>query len=84
MTATMEQDAKTAKRLVDVTKQDGIAVIALNDPPANTYGNTMVGDGALDSGGTLEVASHFWRPSVSTIFCLPVKNGWHCEQISTW
>ena len=37
MTATMEQDAKTAKRLVDVTKQDGIAVIALNDPPANTY-----------------------------------------------
>ena len=37
MTATMEQDTKTAKRLVDVTKQDGIAVIALNDPPANTY-----------------------------------------------
>jgi enoyl-CoA hydratase/carnithine racemase len=37
MTATMEQDTKTAKRLVDVTKQDGIAIIALNDPPANTY-----------------------------------------------
>ena len=37
MTATMEQETKTAKRLVDVTKQDGIAVIALNDPPANTY-----------------------------------------------
>ena len=37
MTATMEQDTKTAKRLVDVTKQDGVAIIALNDPPANTY-----------------------------------------------
>jgi enoyl-CoA hydratase/carnithine racemase len=37
MTATMEQETKTAKRLVDVTKQDGIAIIALNDPPANTY-----------------------------------------------
>jgi enoyl-CoA hydratase/carnithine racemase len=37
MTATMEQDTKAVKRLVDVTKQDGIAVIALNDPPANTY-----------------------------------------------
>ena len=37
MTATMTQDAKTAKRLVDVTKQDGLAIIALNDPPANTY-----------------------------------------------
>jgi hypothetical protein len=23
------------------------------------------------------------RPSVSTIFCLPVKNGWQLEQIST-
>jgi hypothetical protein len=22
-------------------------------------------------------------PSASTIFCLPVKNGWHFEQIST-
>jgi hypothetical protein len=21
---------------------------------------------------------------VSTNFCLPVKNGWHFEQISTW
>jgi len=37
MTATMTQDTKTAKRLVDVTKQDGIAIVALNDPPANTY-----------------------------------------------
>ncbi len=37
MTATMEQETKTVKRLVDVTKQDGIAIIALNDPPANTY-----------------------------------------------
>jgi enoyl-CoA hydratase len=37
MTATMEQDTKTTKRLVDVTKQDGVAIIALNDPPANTY-----------------------------------------------
>ena len=31
---------------------------------------------------------YFWRnfstrPSVSTIFCLPVKNGWQAEQIST-
>ena len=24
------------------------------------------------------------RPAVSTSFCLPVKNGWHAEQISTW
>ena len=23
------------------------------------------------------------RPLVSTSFCLPVKNGWHLEQIST-
>jgi hypothetical protein len=23
------------------------------------------------------------RPAVSTSFCLPVKNGWHLEQIST-
>ena len=23
------------------------------------------------------------RPAVSTSFCLPVKNGWHCAQIST-
>ena len=23
------------------------------------------------------------RPAVSTSFCLPVKNGWHAEQIST-
>ncbi|MBI4541768.1 MAG: enoyl-CoA hydratase/isomerase family protein [Gemmatimonadetes bacterium] len=35
MTATMEKD--TARRLVDYTTGDGIAVIALNDPPANTY-----------------------------------------------
>src|SRR5207249_2653445 len=24
------------------------------------------------------------RPAVSTSFCLPVKNGWQLEQISTW
>src|ERR1017187_5451771 len=24
------------------------------------------------------------RPAVSTRRCLPVKNGWHLEQISTW
>src|SRR5262249_54793926 len=24
------------------------------------------------------------RPAVSTSFCLPVKKGWHAEQISTW
>jgi hypothetical protein len=24
------------------------------------------------------------RPAVSSIFCLPVKNGWQLEQISTW
>jgi hypothetical protein len=24
------------------------------------------------------------RPAVSTSFCLPVKNGWQDEQISTW
>src|SRR5581483_1100037 len=24
------------------------------------------------------------RPAVSTSFCLPVKNGWHAAQISTW
>jgi hypothetical protein len=23
------------------------------------------------------------RPSVSTIFCVPVKNGWQLEQMST-
>ena len=32
-------------------------------------------------------AYFFWkrstRPAVSISFCLPVKNGWHCEQIST-
>ena len=32
---------------------------------------------------------YFWRnrstrPAVSINFCLPVKNGWHWEQISTW
>lgn len=24
------------------------------------------------------------RPAVSTSLCLPVKNGWQTEQISTW
>jgi hypothetical protein len=24
------------------------------------------------------------RPAVSTSFCLPVKKGWHFEQISRW
>jgi len=24
------------------------------------------------------------RPAVSTSFCLPVKKGWHLEQISRW
>ena len=24
------------------------------------------------------------RPAVSTIFCVPVKNGWHKEHISTF
>src|SRR5271165_2791395 len=24
------------------------------------------------------------RPAVSTSFCLPVKNGWQAEHISTW
>jgi len=24
------------------------------------------------------------RPAVSISFCLPVKNGWQLEQISTW
>jgi hypothetical protein len=24
------------------------------------------------------------RPAVSTSFCLPVKNGWHAEQMSVW
>ena len=37
MTATMAPATGTAKRLLDYTKQDGLAVIALNDPPANTY-----------------------------------------------
>jgi enoyl-CoA hydratase/carnithine racemase len=52
MTATMAQDAKTAKRLVDVTKQDGLAIIALNDPPANTYTyemNRQIDEAILDA-----------------------------------
>jgi enoyl-CoA hydratase len=36
MTATMAQEAGT-RRLVDYSKADGIAVLQLNDPPANTY-----------------------------------------------
>jgi hypothetical protein len=33
--------------------------------------------------------AYFWRkrstrPAVSTSFCFPVKNGWHCAQISVW
>jgi enoyl-CoA hydratase len=37
MTATVAHEAGTAKRLLDYTKQDGLAIVALNDPPANTY-----------------------------------------------
>ena len=37
MTATMAQETGTAKKLLDYSKQDGLAIIALNDPPANTY-----------------------------------------------
>jgi len=37
MTATMERETKAGRRLIDYTKQDGLAIIALNDPPANTY-----------------------------------------------
>jgi enoyl-CoA hydratase len=36
MTATMAQETGT-RRLVDYSKADGIAVLQLNDPPANTY-----------------------------------------------
>jgi enoyl-CoA hydratase len=52
MTATMERDAKTAKRLIEVTKQDGLAIIALNDPPANTYTyemNLQIDEAILDA-----------------------------------
>ena len=52
MTATMEQQTGTAKRLVDYTKQDGLAIIALNDPPANTYTyemNRQLDDAILDA-----------------------------------
>jgi enoyl-CoA hydratase len=52
MTATMEQETGTAKRLVDYTKQDGLAIIALNDPPANTYTyelNRQLDDAILDA-----------------------------------
>jgi len=52
MTATMAQDTKTAKRLVDVTRQDGLAIIALNDPPANTYTyemNRQIDEAILDA-----------------------------------
>jgi enoyl-CoA hydratase/carnithine racemase len=36
MTATMVQETGT-KRLVDYSKADGVAILQLNDPPANTY-----------------------------------------------
>ncbi|MEK6609767.1 MAG: enoyl-CoA hydratase/isomerase family protein, partial [Gemmatimonadota bacterium] len=36
MTATLEKDTAT-KRLVNYRTEDGIAVIELDDPPANTY-----------------------------------------------
>ncbi len=52
MTATMERDTKAAKRLVEVTKQDGLAIIALNDPPANTYTyemNLQIDEAILDA-----------------------------------
>jgi enoyl-CoA hydratase len=52
MTATMEQETKAAKRLIDYTKQDGLAIIALNDPPANTYTyemNRQIDEAVLDA-----------------------------------
>ena len=55
MTATMAHGAGTAgaaKRLLDYTKQDGLAIIALNDPPANTYTyemNRQLDDAILDA-----------------------------------
>ena len=59
-----------------------------------------VGEQVLDLGGALErlgqsvaetqaFVPYFWRkrstrPAVSMSFCLPVKNGWHAEQMSVW
>jgi enoyl-CoA hydratase len=51
MTATMAQETGT-RRLVDYAKQDGIAVIQLNDAPANTYTyemNRQLDDAILDA-----------------------------------
>ena len=42
MTATMERETKTGKRLVDYRTHDGVAVVALNDPSANTYTYEMM------------------------------------------
>jgi enoyl-CoA hydratase len=52
MTATMAQETKAARRLVDYTKQDGLAIISLNDPPANTYTyemNRQIDEAVLDA-----------------------------------
>ena len=50
-----------------------------------------VGDAAERSRGLLAPFAILYlrlkrstRPAVSTSFCLPVKNGWQIEQISTW
>ncbi len=54
MTATMERETKAGagKRLIDYSKQDGLAIIALNDPPANTYTyemNLQIDEAILDA-----------------------------------
>jgi enoyl-CoA hydratase/carnithine racemase len=51
MTATLEKDT-TTRRLVDYSKQDGIAIMQFNDPPANTYTyemNRQLDDCILDA-----------------------------------
>ena len=38
----MSQVIEQTKTLIDFTVQDGVGVIALNDPPANTYTYEMM------------------------------------------
>jgi hypothetical protein len=53
------------------------ALQRVSEPAAETQASVLAG------------LEYFWRkrstrPAVSTSFCLPVKNGWHCAQMSVW
>src|SRR5687767_3145634 len=90
----MAQLASERRHALGVSYRPGIGKLSLDfTGPLNGLGKAIAETQLFVEAGAAGVAleawplEYFWRkrstlPAVSTSFCLPVKNGWHCAQIS--